>query len=134
MRQRVRFTPITGHSNPDGQFATNSVRYTLNSGRLGEVFRMFAVDARFGDRKGPDPLGMAANIMLGAIPSSQTCYTCNISTPTVQVRSVHLLAGGMDHSAASISAPKAPAPQPECPSLIRFSHSAQLDVNGRNRP
>ncbi len=36
---------------------------------------------------------MAANIMLGPIPSSQIlspCYTCNISTPTVQVRYVHL--------------------------------------------
>ncbi len=86
----------------------------MNSGRLGQVFSMSAVDARFGDRKGPDPLGMAANIMLGAIPSSHIlspCYTCNISTPTVQVGYVHLLAGGMDHSAASISAPKAPAPR-----------------------
>ncbi len=47
--QRVRVTPETGHSNPDGQFASNSLRYTMNSGRLGEVFSMFAVDARFGD-------------------------------------------------------------------------------------
>ncbi len=68
---------------------------------------------RFRSRKGSDPLGMALHIMCKPISSSQIlspCYTCNISTPTVQVRSVHLLYGGVYHSAASLSSTEPPAP------------------------
>jgi len=84
-----------------------------------------------GTEKVLTPLGMAANIMFGPIPSSQTlspCYTCNISTPAVQVRHVHLLDGGMHHSAASISSPAAPCSFVRARPYVFSSHSMPVAV------